>query len=33
VVAAQHGGLDRYQRQASKHGRDVPLVMLRPTAP
>jgi deazaflavin-dependent oxidoreductase (nitroreductase family) len=29
-VAAQHGGLDRYQRQASKHGRDVPLVVLAP---
>ena len=28
VVAAQHGGLARYQRQASKHGRDVPLVVL-----
>ena len=28
VVAPQHGGLERYQRQASKHGRDVPLVVL-----
>jgi F420H(2)-dependent quinone reductase len=28
VVATQHGGLARYQRQASTHGRDVPLVVL-----
>ena len=28
VVAVQHGGLERYQRQASTHGRDVPLVLL-----
>jgi deazaflavin-dependent oxidoreductase (nitroreductase family) len=32
VVAAQHGGLKRYQRQASTHGRDVPLVVLAPVA-
>ena len=29
-VARQHPGLERYQRQASTHGRDVPLVVLRP---
>jgi deazaflavin-dependent oxidoreductase (nitroreductase family) len=30
AVAPQHDGLERYQRQASKHGRDVPLVLLNP---
>jgi deazaflavin-dependent oxidoreductase (nitroreductase family) len=30
VVATQHRGLARYQRQASKYGRDVPLVLLTP---
>ena len=29
-VAPRHGGLERYQRQASRHGRDVPLVVIRP---
>ena len=28
VVAEQHRGLKRYQRQAATHGRDVPLVVL-----
>ena len=32
VVAAQHAGLARYQRQSSKYGRDVPLVLLAPTS-
>ena len=31
VVAAQHRGLKRYQRQAETHGRDVPLVVLTPS--
>ena len=30
AVAPQHGGLRRYQKQASTHGRDVPLVLIRP---
>lgn len=30
AVAPQHPGLARYQRQASTHGRDVPLVAIRP---
>jgi deazaflavin-dependent oxidoreductase (nitroreductase family) len=30
AVAPQHPGLERYQRLASGHGRDVPLVLLRP---
>ncbi len=29
-VAAQHGGLRRYQEQASAYGREVPLVVLTP---
>ena len=29
AVAPQHGGLRRYQKQASTHGRDVPLVVIR----
>jgi deazaflavin-dependent oxidoreductase (nitroreductase family) len=29
AVAPQHGGLRRYQKQASTHGRDVPLVLIR----
>ncbi|HZP29597.1 MAG TPA: nitroreductase/quinone reductase family protein [Acidimicrobiia bacterium] len=33
AVAAQHDGLERYQRQASRFGRDVPLVVLRLTNP
>jgi deazaflavin-dependent oxidoreductase (nitroreductase family) len=33
VVAAMHPGLDDYQARASAHGRDVPLVLLRPKAP
>jgi deazaflavin-dependent oxidoreductase (nitroreductase family) len=33
VVARQHAGLDRYQQQASKYGRDVPLVRLAGTEP
>lgn len=28
VVAEQHGGLRRYQRQAATHGRDVPLALI-----
>jgi deazaflavin-dependent oxidoreductase (nitroreductase family) len=33
VVARQHDGLERYQRQASKYDRDVPLVRLVTIAP
>ncbi len=33
AVAAQHAGLARYQRQASRYGRDVPLVVLAPSGP
>ena len=29
VVARQHTGLRRYQKQASRHGREVPLVVIR----
>jgi hypothetical protein len=29
VVARQHAGLRRYQKQASTHGREVPLVVIR----
>jgi len=31
AVAAQHDSLERYQRQASRFGRDVPLVVLAPS--
>jgi deazaflavin-dependent oxidoreductase (nitroreductase family) len=30
AVAAQHGGLRRYQEQASTYGREIPLVVLTP---
>lgn len=30
AIAPQHGGLRRYQKQASTHGRDVPLVLITP---
>jgi deazaflavin-dependent oxidoreductase (nitroreductase family) len=33
AVARQHGGLERYQQQASKYGREVPLVRLVPITP
>jgi deazaflavin-dependent oxidoreductase (nitroreductase family) len=33
VVAGQHTGLRRYQKQAGRHGREVPLVVIRRGAP
>jgi deazaflavin-dependent oxidoreductase (nitroreductase family) len=33
VVARQHTGLRRYQKQAATHGRQVPLVVIRRAAP
>ena len=30
AVAPDHGGLTRYERQAARHGREVPLVAIRP---
>jgi len=30
LVAPQHGGLRRYQKQASKYGREIPLVIVTP---
>jgi deazaflavin-dependent oxidoreductase (nitroreductase family) len=33
AVAAQHGGLRRYQQQASAYGREMPLVVLTPRSP
>ena len=29
AVTPQHGGLPRYERQAAKHGREIPLVAIR----
>jgi deazaflavin-dependent oxidoreductase (nitroreductase family) len=33
AVAAQHGGLRRYQEQAATYGREIPLVVLAPRTP
>ena len=30
AITPQHGGLRRYQNQASTHGRDIPLVLITP---
>lgn len=29
TIAPQHGGLRRYQKQATTHGRDVPLIVIK----
>ena len=33
VVATQHQGLERYQEQTTKNGRDVAMVVITPKAP